>query len=153
MVEFQPIGVVHTPIKKKTDAPIQPAFSSLSGQVEIFPEYSDGLMEIEGFSHIWILYLFHESQGYELHAMPYLGEKERGIFACRAPRRPNPIGMSLLKLDSREGNVLNVRNVDMLDGTPLLDIKPHVREFDHAQDPDIGWLEGRVQNGKDAKGW
>jgi tRNA-Thr(GGU) m(6)t(6)A37 methyltransferase TsaA len=102
------------------------------------------LKDLDGFSHITLLYHFHLSRGFDLTVIPYLDDKKRGLFATRAPRRPNPIGLSVVKLEKIEGNILHVINLDIIDGTPLLDIKPYVRDFDSAEDFRIGWLEGRI---------
>ena len=151
-MKFKPIGTVHSPYKEKAAAPIQPKYSDESGKIEIFPEFAGGLKDLEGFSHIWVIFVFHKSEGYDLHVKPYLDEEARGVFSCRAPRRPNPIGISLVKLESLSGNVLNVRGLDMLDGSPVLDIKPYVGDFDEFSDVKIGWLEGKVQQAPDRTG-
>ena len=151
-MEFKPIGTVHSPYKEKTDAPIQPKFSEEHGQIEIFPEFTDGLKDLEGFSHIWVLFVFHKSEGFKLQVKPYLDDVERGVFACRTPRRPNPIGMSLVKLENRKDNILNVKGLDMLDGSPVLDIKPYIGEFDELSDVKIGWLQDKVQQASGKKG-
>ena len=106
-------------------------------------DYADGLEDIEGFSHIILIYLFHQSQGYALRVKPFLDDQMHGLFATRAPRRPNPIGLSVVSLVRREGNLLHVRGIDVLDGTPLIDIKPFVPSFDAPQVKAIGWLEGK----------
>ena len=151
-MKFEPIGTVHSPYKEKVEAPIQPKYSKEEGQIEIYPEFADGLKDLEGFSHIWVLFVFHKSDGYGLHVKPYLDEKARGVFACRAPRRPNPIGMSLMKLESINENILNVRGLDMLDGSPVLDIKPYVGDFDEFSDVKIGWLEDEIKKAPEKKG-
>lgn len=142
---LKPIGVIHTPFKEARGTPIQPDRSDgARGKVELYPEYVRGLKDLDGFSHITLLYYFHFSKGFELEVIPYLDDKKRGLFATRAPRRPNPIGLSVVKLDKIENNILHIINVDMIDGTPLLDIKPYVRNFDSAEDHKIGWLENRI---------
>ena len=141
-IEFQPIGVIHTPFTKLEDMPIQPAGAvGVKGTVEVFEEFRAGLMDLDGFSHIILLYHFHCSQGFALSVVPFLDPEARGLFATRAPKRPNPIGLSVVQLDEVEGGVLHIRNVDVLDGTPLLDIKPHVPEFDNQTGVRTGWLE------------
>jgi len=148
---LKPIGVIHTPFYEPKGTPIQPDRSDgARGTVEVYPEYAGGLNDLDGFSHITLLYYFHLSKGFELEVIPYLDDQERGLFATRAPRRPNPIGLSVVKLDKIENNILYIINVDMIDGTPLLDIKPYVREFDAAEEFRIGWLEGKVSR-KDRK--
>ncbi len=142
-----PIGVIHTPFDTPEGAPIQPSRSDgAKGTVEVWPEYAGGLQDLDGFSHIIVLYSFHLSQGYSLRVTPFLDNQQRGLFATRAPRRPNPIGLSVLELCQVRGNVLEVANVDMVDGTPLLDIKPYVPQFDCAEDVRIGWLEGKARD-------
>jgi len=148
-ISLKPIGVIHTPFKEPEETPTQPDRSKgARGKIEIYPEYIRGLTDLDGFSHITLLYYLHLSKGFELMVTPHLDNKKRGLFATRAPRRPNPIGLSVVKLDRIEGNTLHIINVDMIDGTPLLDIKPYFRDFDSAEDFRIGWLENRV-HGKD----
>jgi len=151
-MEYTPIGVVHSPYKSMSDAPIQPRFSGDEGEIEIFEEFADGLKDIEGFSHIWILFQFHATKGYELTVKPYLDEELRGVFACRAPRRPNPIGMSLVRLVKRDGRRLTIKGLDMIDGTPVIDIKPYVGAFDEDDEIRIGWLEGKLHKAGRTKG-
>ena len=130
-VKYSPIGVVHSPYRQPSGTPVQPtAAKDVRGTVEIFPEYVEGLKDMERFSHIILLYHFHLSKGCSLLVKPYMDVVERGVFATRAPRRPNPIGLSVVRLDKIEGNKLDIRDVDIVDGTPLLDIKPHVPQFD-----------------------
>jgi len=142
VIEFSPIGIIHTPWQNKKEAPIQPSRSGgAEGVIEMFPEYVEGLSDLDGFSHIYLIFHFHKSEGYDLKVKPYLDTVKRGLFACRAPRRPNQIGLSIVRLDKIEGNLVYVRDVDMLDGTPLLDIKPFVGEFDGREEVRTGWLE------------
>ena len=127
--------------------PIQPASAAgVKGTVDVFEEYRAGLKDLDGFSHVVLLYHFHRSQGFSLHVVPYLDSQIRGLFATRAPRRPNPIGLSVVQLDGIENGILYVQNVDILDGTPLLDIKPYVPEFDSHADVRTGWLEKARKN-------
>lgn len=144
--KIRPIGVIHTGITDR-DGPIQPLFSENEGTVEVFDGYQDGLKDIEGFSHLIILYIFHKAGDMELVRSPFLEKEEHGIFAMRAPNRPNKIGISVVELLGREGNLLRVRGADMLDGTPLIDIKPYVPDFDNVGDARIGWLEGKLRTG------
>jgi len=142
MFELKPIGIIRTPFKKLEEMPIQPAGAvEVKGVVEVFEEYRAGLKDLDGFSHIILLYHFHASQGFNLHPVPFLDSEPRGLFATRAPKRPNPIGLSVVQLDKIEDGVLYVQNVDILDGTPLLDIKPYVPEFDMQMKVRAGWLE------------
>jgi tRNA (adenine37-N6)-methyltransferase len=144
-IVMQPIGVIRSPFTEPDDTPIQAARSQAGGLVEVYPAFADGLKDIEGFSHIHLLYAFHESSGYDLSVRPFLDDQEHGVFATRHPRRPNPIGMSIVRLVSRQSNVLTVEGVDMLDGTPLLDIKPYMPEFDARTNVRTGWYETRSE--------
>jgi len=122
--------------------PIQPTGASgVKGTVEVFEEYHAGLKDLEGFSHIMLLYHFHHSKGFNLTVVPFMDTQPRGLFATRAPKRPNPIGISVVELKKIENGVLYICNVDILDGTPLLDIKPYVPEFDAQKEVRTGWLE------------
>jgi tRNA-Thr(GGU) m(6)t(6)A37 methyltransferase TsaA len=140
---MQPVGIIHSPFTEKDKTPIQASRSQTIGQVEIYPEFADGLKDIEALSHIYLLYAFHESLEYKLQVKPFLDNQEHGIFATRYPYRPNPIGLSVVKLLSCENNILTVEGVDVLDGTPLLDIKPYVPDFDLRTDVRAGWYETR----------
>jgi tRNA-Thr(GGU) m(6)t(6)A37 methyltransferase TsaA len=141
-IEFQPIGVIHTPFTELESMPIQPAGGAgVKGTVDVFEEYRAGLKDLDGFSHIILLYQFHHSRGFRPHVVPFMDSQPRGVFATRAPRRPNPIGLSVVRLNRIEDGVLHIENVDILDGTPLIDIKPYVPEFDTHSDVRTGWLE------------
>jgi len=139
--QMHPIGVIHSPFTDKSQTPIQASSSQAIGFVEIYTEFAEGLQDLEGFSHIILFYVFHESTGYSLHVKPFLDDQMRGVFATRYPARPNQIGFSVVRLISPIANVLQVEGVDMLDGTPLLDIKPFVPEFDIRTDTRAGWYE------------
>ena len=136
---LRPIGIIHTPFTDKSQTPIQASRSQAKGVVEVFTEYAEGLQDLEGFSHIFLLYVFHESLGYSLLVKPFLDDLIHGLFSTRYPARPNPIGLSVVKLISRKGNSLEIEGVDMLDGTPLLDIKPYIPDFDGRSDTRNGW--------------
>lgn len=138
-----PIGVIHSPFTEKSETPIQSSRSQAIGKVELFSQFDDGLQDIEGFSHLILLYVFHRSSEYSLQVTPFLDDHKRGLFATRYPDRPNPIGLSTVRLISRDANVLEIEGVDVLDGTPLLDIKPYMPEFDIRQDVRAGWYETR----------
>jgi len=142
---LRPIGIIHSPFTSPRDTPIQAAFSEAEGTLEVYPEYVDGLQDIEGFSHLTLLYWFHRSADYQLVIEPFLDGVARGLFAIRYPARPNPIGLSTVELLAREGGVLRVRGLDVLDGTPLLDIKPFVPGFDHREGARVGWLTGKLE--------
>ncbi|RJX35276.1 MAG: tRNA (N6-threonylcarbamoyladenosine(37)-N6)-methyltransferase TrmO [Desulfurivibrio sp.] len=140
-IEFQPIGIIHTPFTELAGMPIQPAGAAgVQGTVEVFAQYRDGLQDLDGFSHIMLLYHLHRSHGFALRVIPFLDTSLRGVFATRAPRRPNPIGLSVVALQRVEEGVLYVENVDILNGTPLLDIKPYVPVFDSQTQVRTGWL-------------
>jgi tRNA-Thr(GGU) m(6)t(6)A37 methyltransferase TsaA len=141
-IVYRPIGIIHTPFRELENMPIQPSGAAgICGTVELYPEFAEGLKDLDGFSHLILLYRFHESRGYSLTVTPFLDSETRGVFATRAPKRPNPIGLSIVRLVRIQGSTLDIENVDILDRTPLLDIKPYVPEFDHQQDCRIGWLE------------
>jgi len=144
-IKYKPIGVIHSPFKEPKGTPIQPAAAKgINGIVEVFPEYTEGLKDIEGFSYIILLYHFHLSKGSILIAKPYMDNETHGVFAMRGPGRPNPIGISVVCLVKVEGNMLRIQDVDIVDGTPLLDIKPYIPEFDIREVKKIGWLEKNV---------
>jgi tRNA-Thr(GGU) m(6)t(6)A37 methyltransferase TsaA len=140
---MRPVGVIHSPFTDKDSTPIQPTRSQAIGRVEVFPEYSDGLQDLEGFSHIILLYVFHQSEGYSLRVKPFLDDQLRGLFATRYPYRPNPIGLSIVRLLGCHDHIIDIEGVDVLDGTPLLDIKPYVPEFDLRTETRTGWYEHR----------
>jgi tRNA-Thr(GGU) m(6)t(6)A37 methyltransferase TsaA len=141
-IEYKPIGIIHSPFTKLNNMPIQPAGAAgVEGTVEVFPQYDDGLKDLDGFSHLILLYHLHRSKDFKLHVVPFLDSMPRGVFATRAPKRPNPIGVSVIKLQKIQGNILYIENVDILDGTPLLDIKPYIPEFDEQAEVRAGWLE------------
>jgi tRNA (adenine37-N6)-methyltransferase len=147
-VVYQPIGVIRTPFVEGDEIPIQPAFSQVAGRVEVYAEYAEGLQDIEGFSHIILLYALHRSSGYALLVKPFLDHRSRGVFATRYPRRPNPIGLSVVRLLACHGSTLDVEGIDVLDGTPLLDIKPYVPEFDLMFEARAGWYDNRPEDGR-----
>ena len=141
-IVYQTIGIIRTPFHDPKGMPIQPAGArGMQGRVEVFREYQAGLKDLDGFSHIILLYDFHRSKGFNLHVVPFLDSEDRGLFATRAPKRPNSLGLSVVRLRSIEDGILHVENVDILDETPLIDIKPYVPEFDVQTDVRIGWVE------------
>lgn len=142
---MKPIGVIHSPFTEKDQTPIQPTRSQAIGQVEVAQEFTEGLQDIEGLSHIILLYVFHQSVGYSLLVKPFLDDHQHGLFATRYPHRPNPIGISIVRLLSRRDNILEIEGVDVLDGTPLLDIKPYVPDFDVRSGAKVGWYGTRSQ--------
>jgi tRNA-Thr(GGU) m(6)t(6)A37 methyltransferase TsaA len=141
-IEYTPIGTIRSPFAEPTDMPIQPTGAvGVKGTIEVLETFRDGLKDLDGFSHLILLYHFHHSQGFNLQPVPFLDREPRGLFATRAPKRPNPIGLSVVQLDKIEDCLLHITNVDILDGTPLLDIKPYVPAFDTPTDVRSGWLE------------
>jgi len=139
---YQPIGTIHSPFSSIEDMPIQPAGAlGVRGTVEVYAEFAEGLKDLDGFSHLVLLYHFHRAGPARLVVVPFLDKREHGVFATRAPTRPNPIGISVVELLRVEGQVLHIQNVDILDGTPLLDIKPYVPQFDHFEVERTGWLQ------------
>jgi tRNA-Thr(GGU) m(6)t(6)A37 methyltransferase TsaA len=145
-IELEPIGVIHTPFKSREDVPIQSTGGQdVEGVVEVYPEFAAGLADLDGFSHILLIFHFHLSQGYKLKVVPFMDTVERGVFSTRAPRRPNPLGVSVVKLERIEGNKLHIKGIDMVDGTPLVDIKPCVPHLYPSPDEvRVGWLEGKT---------
>lgn len=140
-ITYCPIGVIHSSFKSIENMPIQPAAAAgVRGTVEVYSEFASGLQDLDGFSHIILLYHFHRAGKTKLIVTPFLDTEPRGLFATRAPSRPNPIGLSVVRLLGVEGSTLYIENVDVLDGTPLLDIKPYVPKFDHWDAERTGWL-------------
>ncbi len=141
-IAWCPIGVIHSPFPEPAGTPIQGVFApEAEGVVEVFEEFAGGLRDVEMFSHLYLLYAFHRSGPPVLSCVPFLDTQPHGVFATRAPRRPNAIGLSVVRLLSREGGVLRVAGVDMVDGTPLLDIKPYVPRFDCWPEASAGWMK------------
>ena len=144
-MNIKPIGIIHSPFKSKQETPIQPFQSKAVGEIEVFKEYEQGLDDIESFSHLILIYKFHRSRGFSLKVKPILDDRLRGLFATRAPRRPNQIGLSVVKLIRRRGNILFVNGIDVIDGTPLLDIKPYLPDFNSGEEVRTCWIAGRTQ--------
>ncbi|MDD1677424.1 MAG: tRNA (N6-threonylcarbamoyladenosine(37)-N6)-methyltransferase TrmO [Methanomicrobiales archaeon] len=139
---FGSIGVIHTPFTVHTGTPVQSALSATEGRAEVFPEYAEGLADLEGFSHIILVYHFHRSRGFHLAQRPLLDpSKNRGIFAIRHYRRPNPIGISIVRIRKISSCFIEFTGADMLDGSPLLDIKPFIGLFDNREDTVDGWFD------------
>ncbi len=142
ILRLRPIGIIRSPFKKLEGIPIQAVFSKKgNGTVDLFPEFTEGLQDLEGFSHIMLIYQFHKAKGYQLVCRPFLDEVKRGVFATRAPARPNPIGISIVKIKKIRGNRIEVASLDVLDGTPLLDIKPYIPHFDAPAPKKVGWAK------------
>jgi tRNA (adenine37-N6)-methyltransferase len=137
----KPIGTIHSPFTEQKGTPVQPySARNTRGTVEVFEPFADGLLDLEGFERIWLVYWFDRARAAELHVLPYRDSKKHGLFATRAPARINPIGMSSVRLLGVEGRTLHVGEIDVLDGTPLLDIKPYVPEYDAYTGLRVGWL-------------
>ena len=145
---MEAIGVIHSPYKEAKDIPIQGTFKEkIEAWIELKDEYVKGLKDLDKFSHAIIIYYFHRSQREEIEGRPFLEQNKHGIFAIRSPHRPNHIGLSVVKIKSIKGNKLYFTEVDMLDGTPLLDIKPYVKYFDRRDNVSSGWLDKHFENG------
>jgi len=141
LINYHPIGIIHSPFKTPEGTPIQPTGAAdVEGRVEIFPQYTEGLDDLAGFSHIFLIYHFHLSKKFSLKVTPFLDNCKRGLFATRAPSRPNPIGLSVVRLIDITGGNLMAKDIDVMDGTPLLDVKPYVPGFDVRNVDRIGWI-------------
>ncbi len=141
-IKINPIGVIHTPFKEIANMPIQPlAAQGIKGVIELNEEYLAGLKDLDGFSHITLIYHFHKIDGYKLEVTPFMDTQPHGIFSTKSPKRPNAIGLSTVKLLGIEGNKLFIEEIDVLDGTPLIDIKPFYPRYDNRENVAIGWLE------------
>jgi tRNA (adenine37-N6)-methyltransferase len=154
LIQYKPIGVIKSPFKQLDGMPIQPIGAcGVHGEIHLKEEYKEGLDDLEEFSHIMLIYHLHLSNGYSLRVKPFLDDKKHGIFATRAPKRPNPIGISVVKLENVEGNIVHISNVDIVDGTPLLDIKPYIPHFDKKSDEKVcvGWFEDKHQKASNKK--
>jgi tRNA (adenine37-N6)-methyltransferase len=152
--QLHAIGVIHSPFKECQDMPIQPLMAQgVAGSIQVLDEFAAGLKDLAGFDRIWLLFWFHRAGTARMSVTPYLDSQERGLFATRAPSRPNPIGLSHVRLLAVEGSILRVADLDVLDGTPLLDIKPYVPRFDCSEVTRCGWLDAvsttaRVADGR-----
>ena len=151
-ITYRPIGIIHSPFKETVGMPIQAAAATgVAGSIALEPAYAEGLKDIEGFSHLILLYHLHLVREFKLTVHPYLDDRPHGIFATRAPRRPNPIGLSIVRLVGVNGAQLEIQDVDVVDGTPLLDIKPWVPEFDVREGARIGWIAGKIAAMRDVR--
>jgi tRNA-Thr(GGU) m(6)t(6)A37 methyltransferase TsaA len=140
-ITYKPIGIIHSPFFKIEDMPIQSSSAEgIRGQIVLNEKYIEGICDLDGFSHIYLLYHFHLSKSFNLKVVPFLDNQERGVFSTRAPKRPNSIGLSVVKLIKIDKNILEIENVDIVDGTPLLDIKPYIQEMEGVEQFRIGWL-------------
>ena len=146
-IAYRSIGVLRSPFRDIKGMPIQPVGAlGVEGHVEVHPDFAGGLRDLEGFSHVFLLYHLHRVTGYDLIVRPFLDNADHGIFATRSPKRPNPIGLSVLELVGVTDTTVLLRNVDVLDGTPVLDIKPYVPHFDVWQAGRIGWFDAKAEN-------
>jgi tRNA-Thr(GGU) m(6)t(6)A37 methyltransferase TsaA len=149
-IAYRPIGIIRSPFKTPKGSPIQSsAAKGTEGKVEIYSEFVAGMQDLADFSHIFLIYHFHLSKKFALKVKPFLDDQQRGLFATRAPARPNPIGISVVRLTKIEGRNLYIQNVDVIDGTPLLDIKPYVPAFDVHPADQIGWIEDKTSKIKE----
>jgi tRNA-Thr(GGU) m(6)t(6)A37 methyltransferase TsaA len=147
-VRLTPIGIIHTPYGEAKEMPVQGRFKAdVEGWIELEQRYVPGLKDLDGFSHLILIYYFHRSDTEELQGQPYLEDEIHGIFAIRSPHRPNHLGLSIVRLQRIEGSRIYFTDVDMLDGTPLLDIKPYVEHFDRREDVRSGWLDAHFGRG------
>jgi tRNA-Thr(GGU) m(6)t(6)A37 methyltransferase TsaA len=141
-MQLAEIGIIRSPFHEAAGTPIQPVFAEeTEGTVDVWPQYAEGLRDLAGFDRLWLVYQLHCAPPGKMRVVPFRDNREHGIFATRSPCRPNPIGLSCVRLLGIEGNTLRVGGVDMLDGTPLLDIKPYVPEFDSFPNAKAGWLD------------
>lgn len=148
-IELKPIGIIHTPYYKSKDIPIQGTFKPEGeGYIDLEEQYTSGLQDLDGFSHLILIYYFHQSQKEHLEGKPYLEDETHGIFAIRSPHRPNHLGMSIVKIKEIKSNKIYFTEADMLDETPLLDIKPYIKYFDCREDVISGWVDKHFENGK-----
>jgi tRNA-Thr(GGU) m(6)t(6)A37 methyltransferase TsaA len=151
-IQYTPIGIVHSPFKKPEGTPIQSAVAEdAEGTVEVFPEYKNGLDDLDGFSHIILLCHLQLVKDPKLKVIPFMDDQPHGVFSTRSPNRPNPIGLSIVELVRIENNILHIKNLDIIDGTPLLDIKPFIPGMDNRETTKIGWLERNIQKMKSKK--
>ena len=143
-INFEPIGIIHSPYKNPSDVPRPARISSQTrGRIEIFDKYIEGLTDLDGFSHIEVIFHLHLSKNPSLKAYPPFDNKEHGVFATHSPHRPNSIGLTVVKLESIENNLLNISGLDMIDNTPVLDIKPYIPRLNPNEEIRLGWFEGK----------
>lgn len=148
MISIQPIGFIHSPYKTTDQIPIQGRFdTTIEAYIELKEHYTPGLKDLDGFSHAIILFYFHKTTKEDIQAQPYLENITRGIFAIRSPHRPNHIGLTVVKINKIIKNRIYFTHVDMIDQTPVIDIKPYIYQFDHREQIKSGWLEKHFQNG------
>ncbi len=151
-ITLQPVGIIHSPFKRTEDTPIQPtAAKGVKGSIEIYSKFVEGLKDLDGFSHLILLYYFHLIKNFKLKVRPFLDNKLHGVFSTRAPARPNSIGFSIVELIEIKENILFIQDVDIVDSTPLLDIKPYVPQFDYREAVKVGWLKRNLDKLEDTR--
>lgn len=151
-ITYNPIGIIRTPFEKREGMPIQQTGADgVKGTIEIEDQYAEGLRDLDGFSHVILIYHFHKIKNHELIVKPFMDDHLHGIFSTRAPKRPNPIGFSVVKLNKIEDNIIYIENIDVLDNTPLLDIKPFIPDVDCVKVDKMGWLQGKSNQMGDKK--
>jgi len=151
-ITLQPVGIIHSPFKRTEDTPIQPtAAKGVKGSIEIYSKFVEGLKDLDGFSHLILLYYFHLIKNFKLKVRPFLDNKLHGVFSTRAPARPNSIGFSIVELIEIKENILFIQDVDIVDSTPLLDIKPYVPQFDYREAVKAGWLKSNLDKLEDTR--
>jgi len=143
-MRLKAIGVIHSPFREPGDVPRGKELRESESRIEVYPEYEEGLKDVEGFSHLLILYWMHRAHHVSLLAKPRLDDRKRGLFATKAPHRPNPLGLTLVRLVKVKGNILIVKGLDTINQTPLIDIKPYISSLEEKQKIKIGWLEGKI---------
>ena len=145
-IRYEPIGTIHTPFRDRANVPIQTIGGvGIKGTIDIKPEYERCLKDLQEFSHIILIYHFHLSKGYSPEVKPFMDDQLRGVFSTRAPKRPNPIGFSVVRLVKIVGRTLHIEDLDIVDGTPLLDIKPYIPKIDAHMVERLGWAENKVE--------
>ena len=151
-IKYKPIGIIYTPFTEREGMPIQPTGAKgVKGTITIEPEYTEGLTDLDCFSHVILIYHFHLINECKLRLIPFMDDKPHGVLATRAPKRPNPVGFSVVKLNKIEDNIIYIENIDVLNETPLLDIKPFIPDVDCVEADKLGWLEGKSDNMGDKK--
>ena len=146
VIRYNSIGIIHSPFKENVGIPRQSVGASdINGSIEVFDDYSTGLQDLDGFSHIVVIFHLHRVKRASLKAYPPWDDREHGVFATRSPYRPNPIGVSIVKLETIEQNIVHISGIDMADGSPVLDIKPYVPDLNPSEGIKIGWLADKVE--------
>ena len=150
-ITVEPIAYARTDYKNLENMPIQPKGCSNPAQIEVLPEFAEGLKDLDGFSHIYLLTYFDKCKNTKLTLIPFMDTVEHGVFATRSPARPNHIGLSIVKIESVKDNIITVTGIDLLDGTPIIDIKPYIENFDHPENPRSGWMTKTLDEVKEKR--